>query len=131
MIFLDTDIISYYLDGDFNIKKCLDNAFRQNVEICTTVVNVYEVIKGLRWRNNKQKEARIIHFFEDITIHTVKKDIAAIAATIYADLRKKGITIGDADILIAAVVMAHNGTLVTNNTKHFGCIERLRVEKWG
>ena len=131
MIFLDTDIISYYFDGEHKIKARLDEVFRLKEDICTTVVNVYEVIKGLRWRDNKQKEAKIKHFLKDIKVFAVQKNVVDEAASIYADLRKKGITIGDADVLIAAVVITNNGTLVTNNTKHFECIKQLKVVKWG
>jgi len=53
-----------------------------------------------------------------------------IATEIYADLRKRGITIGDVDIFIAAIVIANNGTLITNNTKHFENIEQLKVANW-
>ena len=35
--------------------------------------------------------------------------------------------IRNSDILIAAIVIANNGTLVTNNTKHFVNIEQLKV----
>ncbi|GMO25432.1 MAG: hypothetical protein Ta2F_00700 [Termitinemataceae bacterium] len=53
-----------------------------------------------------------------------------IAANIYAELRKIGITIGDADILIASTVIANNSILVTNNVNHYKNIKSLKLENW-
>jgi predicted nucleic acid-binding protein len=52
------------------------------------------------------------------------------AAGIYAELRKSGITIGDADILIASTVIASNSVLVTNNEGHYKNIQSLTLENW-
>jgi tRNA(fMet)-specific endonuclease VapC len=49
---------------------------------------------------------------------------------LYSSLRKSGKTIGDADILIAAIVIKNNGTLVSNNTKHYEAIEELKLINW-
>ena len=53
-----------------------------------------------------------------------------LAVDIYADLRENGKTIGDADILIAAIVMNNNGKLVSNNTKHYKDIKGLKLVNW-
>jgi tRNA(fMet)-specific endonuclease VapC len=45
-------------------------------------------------------------------------------------LRQKGQPIGEMDMLIAAVALAHEAILVTHNTKHFENIEGLRLEDW-
>jgi tRNA(fMet)-specific endonuclease VapC len=52
------------------------------------------------------------------------------AAELYAGLRMRGQLIEDADLLIAAIALVHNMTLVTNNTAHFARITGLRVEDW-
>jgi len=52
------------------------------------------------------------------------------AGEIYADLRKKGEIINDADILIAATISANDSVLVTNNTDHFKRIKNLKIENW-
>jgi len=66
----------------------------------------------------------------DCDVLTIDDLVIEIASDIYADLRKNGITIDEGDILIAAIVIANNGTLVTNNTKHFGNIKQLKVVSW-
>lgn len=52
------------------------------------------------------------------------------AADIYADLRRRGALIGDADILIASTALEHGLELVTNNTKHFANVSGLMLKNW-
>jgi len=49
---------------------------------------------------------------------------------LYSNLRKAGKTIGDADILIAAIVIKNEGTLVSSNTKHYQNIKQLKLINW-
>ncbi|MBV9125911.1 MAG: type II toxin-antitoxin system VapC family toxin [Planctomycetes bacterium] len=43
---------------------------------------------------------------------------------------KKFKKIGRADLLIAAITLAHRATLVTRNLKHFRQVPGLQVENW-
>ncbi|MDR1931927.1 MAG: hypothetical protein LBQ57_03780 [Spirochaetales bacterium] len=52
------------------------------------------------------------------------------ATEIYLELRRKKMTVEDADILTAAFCMSHDFTLVTNNTQHFEIISDLRFCDW-
>jgi tRNA(fMet)-specific endonuclease VapC len=52
------------------------------------------------------------------------------AAELYAELRARGQLIEDADLLIAAMALVHEMTLVTHNTAHFVRIMGLQVEDW-
>jgi predicted nucleic acid-binding protein len=52
------------------------------------------------------------------------------AAQIYADLRRRGKLIPDADILIAGIALTGGYTLVTQNLKHFQRVTGLNVENW-
>jgi tRNA(fMet)-specific endonuclease VapC len=130
MIFLDTNIISYYFNSNEKIKEKLLEIIDNNENLCTTVINVYEILKGFKWKNNKDKENQFKEFIEDLIIFTIDDDVINIASDIYSSLRKIGKTIGDADILIAAIVIKNNGTLVSNNTKHFEDIKELKLIDW-
>ena len=130
LIFLDTNIISYYLNDCSVVKEELRKAMRNQETICTTLLNVYEILKGFKWKNNKQKEKRFNIFLNDLDIYSINDNVIKIATDIYSTLRKKGVTIEDIDILIAAIVIANDGILVTNNTKHFGNIKQLKVVNW-
>jgi len=49
---------------------------------------------------------------------------------IRASLERTGNAIGFNDTIIAATVLAHNGTLVTNNSGEFSRISGLNLENW-
>ena len=56
------------------------------------------------------------------------------AAEIYGRIRsrleKVGTPIGPNDLLIAAIAVANQITLITHNTAEFGRIEDLKIEDW-
>src|SRR6266511_1603859 len=52
------------------------------------------------------------------------------AAELCAALRASGQLIEDADLLIAAMAVVHDMTLVTHNMAHFARITGLQVEDW-
>jgi tRNA(fMet)-specific endonuclease VapC len=47
-----------------------------------------------------------------------------------ADLRRRGITIGDVDLMIAGIAATHSLTIVTNNTGHFEDVPEISVTNW-
>ncbi len=47
-----------------------------------------------------------------------------------AQLEVSGNRLDDFDLIIASCAMAHNLTLVTNNTKHFERIDNLKLVNW-
>ena len=52
------------------------------------------------------------------------------ASRIYVKLRRRrGITIGEFDLLIAAIAI-HNDELLISRDKHFKLIEELKLETW-
>ena len=87
-------------------------------------------LKGFRWKNNEKKESQFKEFLEDVAIFTIDDGVIDIAANLYSNLRKNGKTIGDADILIAAIVIKNDGTLVSNNIKHYEDINQLKLINW-
>lgn len=57
-------------------------------------------------------------------------EIARKSAKIYADLRKKGQTVGHNDVLIAGTAIVYDLTLITNNINHFSRIGGLDIDNW-
>jgi tRNA(fMet)-specific endonuclease VapC len=47
-----------------------------------------------------------------------------------ADLESRGQRLADADLLIAAITMAHDAVLVTGNRRHYGRVDGLATEDW-
>ena len=57
-----------------------------------------------------------------------------VAASVYGrvrhDLQTRGLVIGGTDLLIAAIALASNLTLVTHNTSEFSRVTGLALEDW-
>ena len=47
-----------------------------------------------------------------------------------AKLEKEGNVIGPNDLLIASIVLANDGILVTNNINEFNRIKKFKIENW-
>jgi tRNA(fMet)-specific endonuclease VapC len=69
-------------------------------------------------------------FFKRFTLLPFDTVAADHYGAIRADLEKKGTPIGGNDLLIAAVALAHNLTLVTNNTREFQRVVGLKLVDW-
>ncbi|MEW6579564.1 MAG: type II toxin-antitoxin system VapC family toxin [Chloroflexota bacterium] len=56
------------------------------------------------------------------------------AALVYARIRgvleQEGMPIGSNDLMIAAIALANDLTLVTHNTREFGRVAELKLEDW-
>jgi tRNA(fMet)-specific endonuclease VapC len=130
MIFLDTDILSYYFSGNATIKDKLLKAIQSGHKIALTSINVYEILKGLKYKNNKNKENLFREFLKKVIICGLDDQSISLAADIYADLKTKGRMVGDADILIASIVINNEGVLISNNQKHYENITVLNLENW-
>ena len=111
MIFLDTDILSYFFAGNDQIRDHLSDNIKKGEQIAMTSINVYEVLKGLKYRNNLSKKRQFMAFLRSIVVFTLDEAAITEAADIYAESKKYGNPTGDADILIAAIVINNNGIL--------------------
>jgi predicted nucleic acid-binding protein len=50
MIFLDSDILSYYFSGNIKKKKKIKESIKNAEKIALTSINIYEILKGFKWR---------------------------------------------------------------------------------
>lgn len=69
-------------------------------------------------------------FIDENEVMGTTLDSIKISARIYGDLRRKGITIGTSDLLIAGIAIQNNLELITNNLGHFRHIEGLQTNNW-
>ncbi len=65
------------------------------------------------------EEAKAEKFLRSLEFYSVTWEIAQLAGALFRQWRKKGQTLGLADVTIAAVALAHKLVLVTDNQKHF------------
>ena len=132
---LDTNVISFLLAEKPNVWQNFDETALRGDNMFIPPIVHYEIKKGFYHQPSPRKENAyniLIRQFPSMQFPVGKmdQDVWEHAARLYADLRRTGRIVGDADILIAAFCIVNNYTLVTHNTRHFEGIDGLRIEDW-
>ena len=130
MYILDTNTLIYFFKGMGNVANSLLNKPPNQIGIPAIVI--YELELGIA-KSAISLEGRVLQLKNLTSVVNVLPfgaDEAKFAATIRADLEKKGTPIGPYNILIAGTALSANGILVTHNTAEFERIEGLKLEDW-
>ena len=77
-----------------------------------------------------QRKEQLIQFLSLLTTHKWDESAGEEYARLYVKLKRKGMMIGNMDLLIASHAKSLGATLVTNNTKEFERVEGLQLENW-
>ena len=130
MVFLDTDLLVGFLRGDSASEAKLRELEESGEEIRVTAITAYELLKGAsstaRQISNMGAARLLLRAF---TLVELGMESCDAAAKVYSELRRKGSTIGEFDILIAGTVIATGDRLVTRDS-HFSAVKGLKVEGW-
>ena len=127
---LDTDISSTIMrDASPHLQNRL--RFAPVPSLCVSVITKAELLFGSARSQNKRHDRREVDVYLAQLDVLPWDDAAAEAyAGIRATLERAGTPIGELDTLIAAHALSLNAVLVTNNTRHFARVPRLKVENW-
>jgi len=128
--FLDTNICIRILTG--NSQNVIDRFEAINLDdiMLPSVVAaelVYGAYKSVKRDDNLMK---IREFIKQFTMVGVDSAVIEFYGQIRSDIERKGLPIGANDYFIAAITLANNGVLVTNNTREFSRIAGLALEDW-
>lgn len=127
---LDSNIISYMLKDDPVVYERYDKATSTGERCIIPPVVHYEIKRGLLFSGATTKAADFDILCRDLGVGNMSVPVWAEAARLYADHRRKGKMIEDADLFIAAFCIVNDYTLVTHNTKHFEGIDGLQLVNW-
>ncbi len=129
MFLLDTDMVIFSLKGHPIIRENLQRHRHDPLKISSiTIMELYYgAFKSQRTAGNLAKVKTLEH---TIDIISVGLETAELFGMIKAQLETKGKRLDDFDLIIAACALAHNLTLVTNNTDHFSRITDLKLVNW-
>lgn len=125
---LDTDTCIELLRGNLDV---LARRERLPTDVATTWITAAELYFGAANSSNPEHNTDVVHAFL-ATLPLVGLD--ATAAQLFGEakalLRRAGIAPPDADLLIAAIAIARDATVVTGNVAHFARIPGVRTEDW-
>jgi len=114
MIVIDTDVLIEILDkksekGD-EALKCITES---GEDICTTAINLHEILYGLHKYGKPVKEILLLP-----VLGFTKKD-ASLSSKIELEAERKGKATRRTDAMIAAIAINNGASLYTFDRKHF------------
>ena len=127
---IDTDILSYFLRNDQDVVRKVNEYMLHFPALSLSLITCYEIISGLSFKNAQRQIKDFENLLLDCNVLNISETSIRLSANVSGHLRRKGITIGNSDLLIAGIALEHNLVLVTNNTKHFEHIPNLKIDNW-
>jgi tRNA(fMet)-specific endonuclease VapC len=127
---LDTNTCIKYLNGTSeNIRDNLESRQPEEITVCSVVKGelLYGALKSAKPEGNLKKALKFLDRFLSLPFDD---NAAKKYGEIRAKLEKAGTPIGPNDLLIAAIAVSNDTTLVTNNTREFRRIEGIKLEDW-
>ena len=113
-LLIDSTVCIDFFGGRETIQTAkLEECFQNGDEICYCGFVLAEVLQGIR---DEKELVTVKHQFENLIYLEDDRSTFELGATIYRELRRKGITIRNSvDCLIAAVVMQHGVAFLEND----------------
>lgn len=130
---LDTDTCSYILrQRPIQVLEKMQKMGEAGKSITISSITYAELLLGAERSNAKKKHLGLIRSLVECLDEILPWDERAAESfsKVQAALYKKGTPIGPNDTMIAGHVMSLNGTIVTNNTKHFKQVRNIKIENW-
>ena len=97
-----------------------------------STITISEIVYGAEKSNRPEYHLKNLEEVLLPAVNIVGFDAKAayVCGRIRAELERKGTPLDLADLEIAAIAIANDFTLISNNLRHFERIERLRCESW-
>jgi len=129
MYILDTNTLIYYFKGMGRVAEQLLQCPPRDVAIPSMVIYALEVGMAKSPAPEKRRQ-QLDALTQAVTVLPLAAREAKMAAMVRASLEMAGTPVGPMDIFIAGITMAHQGILVTHNTKEFSRINALQLTDW-
>jgi tRNA(fMet)-specific endonuclease VapC len=123
MIVADTDVLIDFLHGKEQSAARVELELERG-QLKTTAVSRFELMAGARSARQEELIRQLL-----LAVPTLALDAAAAdrAAEVRRALEKQGRPIGMGDSLIAGIVLANKGALLTRNRGHFERVPGLTL----
>lgn len=124
LVVLDSTVLIDYLRGRPAVAR-VEAVFAAGDDPATTAINVEEIVRGLRPAELPAAD----RLFAGLHVLEITAEVARVAGTWRREFAVQGVTLAQADVLIAAAAQVNAARLATGNPKHFPMSE-LAVEHW-
>ncbi len=110
---------------------CQKNRGHIGKDLAISSITYGELVYGIhKSRSPEQNRIALTQILLGIRIIDFDAGAAEHFGEIFADLKKRGLRIGDRDMLIATHARSLGYTLVTNNVREFSRVQGLSYEDW-
>jgi predicted nucleic acid-binding protein len=124
VVLLDSTVLIDYLRGRPTADR-VDALLDSGETLATTGVNVEEIVRGLRGKEQEPAQA----LFSGLFLLSIGAEEGWLAGTWRREAAAKGTTLAQADCLIAAAAVTAGARLATGNPKDFEHTPAL-VDHW-
>jgi tRNA(fMet)-specific endonuclease VapC len=125
---VDSDWVSSYLNGRPEAVQLLSSL--RTAGLAISLITYGEIYEGIYFGRDPQAYERVFReFLRRVQVLSPNRAIMRQFARLRGTLRRRGQTLPDPDILIAATALYHSLTLVTRNLRHFERIPNLQLHQ--
>ncbi|MBE3588165.1 MAG: type II toxin-antitoxin system VapC family toxin [Thermoanaerobacteraceae bacterium] len=124
---LDTSAVILHLRKYPGVEELLLEMNETRGRLAVSAVTLVEIWQGTK----KGEEEKTRRFFEGTMVIPLNKKLAERAGHLAQSLRKKGLTIEMADIVIAATALEAKAPVLTTNQRHFSYVGGLEILEIG
>ncbi len=131
MVCVDTSFLIALLRRDANAEAKLELLIQDGEVITTTPICACELFAGAyRSRKRDPELRRVKEFLSRMELLVFSTQACERFGRLRDELESKGTSVGDFDIMIAAIALAHSQAVLTRDVEHFEKIPGLTVETW-
>ena len=123
IVIADTDVVIDFFSGAEPSASILTRLIEDD-RLALTSVTIFELFAGI---TGTKRLTQVRDLIAAVPIFPLGKSEAEEGARIYNELKKGGNLIGNQDILIAGICIAHDKALFSKNKDHFSRIPNLKL----
>ncbi|RLE40014.1 hypothetical protein DRZ77_03190 [Candidatus Woesearchaeota archaeon] len=123
---IDTDWVIDYLNDKEPVASKVEKLREKGIGV--SIITLAELYEGVYYsRNPEASERKLLGFLSGVAILGIDEGICKTFGKERGKLRKRGLLIGDFDLLIASTSLYYGIPLCTNNRRHYERIEGLSI----
>lgn len=131
MVCLDTSFLIALIRRDPDAEAKLLSFAASEEGVCTTPITACELYAGAFKSRLRESEAKKV---KELLLRMEMLDFSVQACERFGRIRSQledsGTPIGDFDIMIGSIALAHNQPILTRDVEHFEKIPGLIVDTW-
>jgi predicted nucleic acid-binding protein len=121
---IDTDVLVWYMKGNQNAYKAIEDSKRFFI----SVVTYMELVQGMRDKNELSKLRRALYTWDSKILY-ISEEIS-VKAMFFVEQHFLSHSIQLADALIGATAISHGYPILTGNDKHYKILKDLQIKKF-